>query len=325
MSEPFTEKHKQRIEREHFVWVEKYRPKFLDECILPSAVTASLQGILQQKNTPNLLLTGRAGTGKTTVAKALTRELNADALVINASDERNIEVLRGKIHDYASTMTLDGLRKYVILDEADYLNPQSTQPALRSFMEEFSEHCGFILTANFPNKIIPPLQSRCSVVDFKIPSAEKGKIAQATYHRCAEILKTEGVSFTKAVLLEVVKIYFPDFRRILNELQRFSSTGTLSEAILSQLSDKDVDTLFEALKSKRYDSIRKWVGLHEDMDAASFFRMLTEQVPERVLPDCVSELIVQLGDYNFRYGFAADPMLNSLACLTEIMHSARWQ
>jgi DNA polymerase III delta prime subunit len=311
--------------RDYYVWVEKYRPQTLGDCILPNDVKATLEGIVKRRDTTNLLLSGRAGTGKTTVAKALVRALDADALVINASEENGIDVLRNKIKEYASTLSLGDGRKYVILDEADYLHPSSTQPALRAFMEEFSKTCGFILTANFPQRIIVPLQSRCSLVDFKIPASEKAALSAATYARCGTILTDEGVTFNKRVLAEVVKIYFPDLRRLLNELQRFSATGELSEAILSQLTEKDIAELFAALKAKDYTAVRKWAGLHEDMDAASFYRMMTEQVPQRVVPECLGELIVQLGDYNYRSGLCADQLLNTLACLTEVMHSGNFK
>jgi DNA polymerase III delta prime subunit len=311
--------------REHFVWVEKYRPQTLDECILPVSTRQTLDGILKQQSTPNLLLSGRAGTGKTTVARALVRELDADALIINASDENGIDVLRNKIKDYASSFSLDAQRKYVILDEADYLNPQSTQPALRAFMEEFAQTCGFILTCNLPQRIIPPLHSRCSLVDFKIPATERAGIAGKMMTRCADILKTEGVAFNLKTVAEVVKLYFPDFRRTLNELQRFSGTGTLSDAILSQMTDKDVAELFVALKSKDYGAVRKWVALHDDMDAAAFYRMLTDQMPKQVVTESLPEIIVQMADYSYRSAFAADQQLNALACLTEIMHSGQFK
>jgi len=311
--------------REFFAWVEAYRPQTLDECILSESVRATLQGIINQQDMPNLLLTGKAGTGKTTVAKALVRTLESDALVINASDENGIDVLRTKIKDYASALSFDGSRKYVILDEADYLHPTSTQPALRAFMEEFSKTCGFILTANFPQRIITPLHSRCSIVDFKIPSKERQTIAAAFAKRAIDILTIEGVKFDKRVVANVVAMYFPDFRRVLNELQRFSATGELSEAILSQLSDKDVSELFGALKSADFSAVRKWIAHHDDMDETAFYRMLTDNVPKQVQPDCLAELIVQMADYSYRSGFCADKQLNALACLVEMMHAARWK
>jgi DNA polymerase III delta prime subunit len=312
-------------QREHFAWVEKYRPHTLDECILPTSVKQTLMSAVQQKDTTNLLLVGRAGTGKTTVARALVRELGADALVINASEENGIDVIRGKIKDYASTMGFSGGRKYVILDEADYLHPQSTQPALRAFIEEFSKTCGFILTANFPQRIIAPLHSRCAIVDFKIPSSERATVAAAFAKRVMDILTKEGVTFDKKVVQQVVALYFPDFRRVINELQRFSAGGALSEAVLSQITDKDVAELFGALKSQDFGVVRKWVALHDDMDSAAFYRMLTERIPKEVCESSLAEIIVTMADYSYKSGFCADPQLNNLACLVEILHNAKWR
>lgn len=312
-------------QREHFAWVEKYRPKTLDECILPTSVKQTLMSAVQQKDTTNLLLVGRAGTGKTTVARALVRQLDADALIINASEENGIDVIRGKIKDYASTMGFAGGRKYVILDEADYLHPQSTQPALRAFIEEFSKTCGFILTANFPQRIIAPLHSRCAIVDFKIPSSERATVAAAFAKRVMDILTKEGVTFDKKIVQQVVAIYFPDFRRVINELQRFSAGGTLSEAILSQITDKDIGELFAALKSQDFGSVRKWVALHDDMDSTAFYRMLTERIPKEVDESSLAEIIVTMADYSYKAGFCADQQLNNLACLVEILHNAKWR
>lgn len=312
-------------QREEFVWCQKYRPKTLVECILPRAVRETLRGVLAQKDIPNLLLTGKAGTGKTTVARALIYELGAECMTINASDENGIETLRVKIKEFASAMSFDGNnRKVVLLDEADYLS-NATQPALRAFMEEFSRNCGFILTANFPQRIIQPLHSRCSLVDFKIPGAERVEVATQFANRACDILTQEKVTFNKRIVQQVVVNYFPDFRRVLNELQRFSATGMLSEAILSQLSDKDVAELFMAVKAKDFTTIRKWVANHEDVDAAAFFRMLLEQVPKKVTDDCLPQLIVMMADYSYKSGFVADPQLNMLACLVELMHDGSFK
>ena len=310
--------------REQFVYVEKYRPQTIADCILPTAVRATLEGILQQQDTPNLLFHGRAGVGKTTVARALCRQLDADTMVINASEEGNIDMLRTNIRDFASACSLTGGRKFVILDEADYLTP-ATQPALRTFMEEFAGQCGFILTCNYPTRIIPALHSRCSLVDFKIPADEKTAVAAAFFTRVLDILTTEQVVYNAKVVRQVVVNYFPDFRRILNELQRYSSTGELSDAILAQLSDQDVSTLFDAIKKKEFTGLRKWLTAHEDMDETAFFRMLTEQVIARIDGSCVAEAIILMADYNARSGYSADKQLNQLAALVELQKGGVWK
>lgn len=310
--------------REHFAWVEKYRPKTLADCILPEATKQTFAGILAKGDTPNLLLHGKAGVGKTTVAKALCNELDADVMVINASDDNGIDLIRHRIKDFASSMSLDGRRKYVLLDEADQLTP-AAQPALRSFIEEFARQCGFIFTANYPARIIPALHSRCSLVDFKIPASERPVLATAFAKRVIDILTKEHVTFSKPVVLGVVQMYFPDFRRTLNELQRYSASGTLSEAILAQLSDKDVADLIVALKSGEYTPLRKWVTSHEDMDETAFYRMLFDVLPNKVEPDCVPTMVVLTADYNYKSAFAADKQLNALACLVELQAGGRFK
>tara|TARA_R110000868_G_scaffold79333_3_gene225976 strand:- start:1045 stop:1989 length:945 start_codon:yes stop_codon:yes gene_type:complete len=312
-------------QREQFVWVEKYRPQTLDECILPASIESSLRAVLQNEGSVNLLLTGKAGTGKTTVAKAIARELDADTLVVNASDENGIDVLRTKIKDFASSMSFSGKRKIVILDEADYLHPQSTQPALRAFIEEFAATTCFFLTCNHPNRIIAPLHSRCSVVDFSVPKAERPSVMARFAKRAFEILDKEHITYDKKLVMEVMRVHFPDFRRTLNELQRFSGSGELSPEILSQLSDSDIDALFKTMAAKDFNALRKWIALHDDMALSAFYRMLSEQLPDRLKAPLLPEAIVLLADYSYRSAFAADASLNMLACLTEIMSMGDWK
>lgn len=311
-------------EREYFVWVEKYRPQTVDECILPDSVVASLQGILDTGDLPNLLLAGGAGVGKTTVARAIARQLDMDVLLVNASDENGIDVLRTKLKDFASSMSFEGKRKMIILDEADYLSP-AVQPALRGFMEEFAGSTVFVLTCNHPNRIIAPLHSRCSVVDFKITKADRPKVMQRMFTRLSQILTREHITFDKTLLAEAVKLYFPDMRRMLNELQRFSSTGALSPEISVQISDKDIDTLYHILKSKDFVKLRKWVSEHDDMSSTAFYRTVSDTLPDRCAPESLPEAIILLADYSYRAAFAADASLNHLACLTELMSGTRWK
>jgi|APGre2960657505_1045072.scaffolds.fasta_scaffold02892_9 DNA polymerase III delta prime subunit len=305
--------------REFFVWVERYRPQTLADCILPSSVRHSLQGILDNQDTPNLLLCGKAGTGKTTVARCLAADLQMDVLMINASDENGIDVLRSKLKDFASTMSFEGKRKMIILDEADYLHPTSTQPALRAFMEEFSATTCFVLTCNHPNRIIAPLHSRCSVVDFSVPKADRPSVMTQFAKRAFQILDLEGITYDKQLVMEVLRVHFPDFRRTLNEMQRFSGGKELSREILSQLSDKDVAELFTTLAARDFNRLRKWISQHDDMNESVFYRMLSDQLPARLDPAHIPEGIIMLADYSYRVSFAADKSLNMLACLTEIM------
>lgn len=305
--------------REYFVWVEKYRPLTMTDCILPTGILATMQGILSSKDTPNLILTGPPGTGKTTIAKALAHDLDMDVMVINASDENGIDVLRTKLKDYASSLSFEDKRKMIILDEADYLNPQSIQPALRGFIEEFAKTTTFVFTCNHSNRIIEALHSRCSVVNFIIPKAEKQDVMMRYTKRIFEILTAEKITFDKALVVEVVKQYFPDFRRMLNELQRFSSTGTLSTEILSQISDKDVAVLMKSITTADFTATRKWIAEHEDIAPSAFYRMLSEQLPKVLKPADLPQIVITLADYDYRSAFAADKSLNLLACCTEIM------
>jgi len=305
--------------REEFLWVEKYRPKTIEETILPVELKAVFQQFVDQKNIPNLILSGSAGVGKTTVARAMLEQLGCDYIVINGSMNGNIDTLRNEILNFASSVSLSGGRKYVILDEADYLNANSTQPALRNFMEEFSRNCGFILTCNFKNRIIEPLHSRCSVIDFKIGKKEMAKLAMQFMKRVSNILNSENIEFDKAVVAEVIQKHFPDWRRVLNELQRYSATGKIDSGILANLQQVSIKELVSMLKEKNFSGLRKWVGENLDNDQNSIFRQLYDTASEFLPPTDVAQLVLILGKYQYQAAFVADQEINLMACLTEIM------
>lgn len=308
-----------------FLWVEKYRPKTISECVLPKGLTKTFTDIATTGELPNMMFSGTAGVGKTTVAKALCNMLDLDYIVINGSEEGNIETLRGKIKQFASTVSLHGSYKVVILDEADYLNPQSTQPALRGFIEEFSNNCRFILTCNFKNRIIEPLHSRCSVYEFAIPNAEKPAIAGGIFKRVCDVLDKEGVTYEKQVIVELVQRYFPDFRRILNECQRYSVSGSIDSGILVNLSDQNVKSLMGYLKEKDFKSMRKWVVDNIDTEPQAIFRKIYDNMSDHLQPQSIPQVILILADYQYKNAFVADHEINVVACLTEIMAQAQWQ
>ena len=305
--------------RDDFLWVEKYRPRTIDSAILPSTLKTTFQQFVDQKNIPNLLLTGRAGIGKTTVARAMLEELQCDYIIINGSMNGNIDTLRSEIKDFASSISFSGGRKYVILDEADYLNPNSTQPALRNFMEEYSRNCGFILTCNFKNKIIEPLHSRCSVIEFKIDKEDKPKMASQFYKRVCNILDQESVQYDQKAVIEVITKFFPDWRRVLNELQRYSATGKIDSGILVNFSEENLKGLVELLKAKNFTEVRRWVAENNDIDQAVFFRKLYDTASQYLKPNSIPQLVITLADYQYKAAFVADHEINILACLTEIM------
>jgi DNA polymerase III delta prime subunit len=303
---------------EHLLWVEKYRPSKIEDCILPDALKETFQEFVKRKEIPNLLLSGTAGVGKTTVAKALCNEVGCDYIIINGSDESGIDVLRNKIKNYASSVSLAGGRKVVIIDEADYLNPNSTQPALRGAIEEFASNCSFIFTCNFKNRIIDPIHSRCSVIDFKI-NGSKPKLASQLFKRVENILSQEGITYDKEVVAAVITKHFPDNRRILNELQRYSVAGTIDKGILASVSDIQLADLLRALKDKDFASARKWVTNNLDNDPARIFRKLYDSLYESLKPQSVPQLVLILAKYQYQAAFVADSEINLIACLTEIM------
>ena len=307
------------------LWVEKYRPQNIKDCILPNELKSTFQQFVENEEIPNLLLTGTAGVGKTTVAKAMLEQLGCTYMMINGSEESGIDTLRTKIKNFASTVSMDGKRKYVILDEADYLNPQSTQPALRGFIEEFSKNCGFILTCNFRNRIIEPLHSRCSTVEFRIPNEQKPKLAMNFMKRVQDILEKENVSYNEKVVADVIGKFFPDWRRCLNELQRYSVSGSIDAGILVNLSDTSIKELVSFVKDKDFKSCRQWVVHNLDNDPHRIYRRiydsLSGNVPDSAIPHCV----LILGDYSYKSAFVADQEINLLACLTEMMTSVQFK
>jgi len=309
---------------EQFLWVERYRPKAIADTILPADLKKTFQTFVDQKNVPNLILSGSAGVGKTTVARAMLEELGCDYIIINGSMNGNIDTLRNEILNFASSVSLQGGRKYVILDEADYLNQNSTQPALRNFMEEFSKNCGFILTCNYKNRIIKPLHSRCSVIDFVVPKDCKPKLAAQFMKRTEAILDKESVKYDRAVVGTVIQKHFPDWRRVLNELQRYSATGAIDSGILSKFEDLTVKQVLEACKRKDFDAIRKWVHDNSDQEQVNVFRSVYENAFEIVDKKSIPELIVIIADYQYKAAFVADHEINLIAFFVEIMMRCEW-
>ena len=308
-----------------FLWVEQYRPKTVDDCILPQTLKSTFKEFVANGNVPNVILSGGPGVGKTTIAKAVLEELGATYMMINGSEESGIDVLRTKIKNFASTVSLEGGRKYLILDEADYLNPQSTQPALRGFMEEFHNNCGFILTCNYKNRLIEPLHSRCSVVDFNIPKSEKPNLASEFMKRMVGILQNENVEYDKKVLVEVIQRHFPDWRRILNELQRYSVSGRIDAGILTDIAEINIKELMNYMKKKEFTNVRKWVVNNLDMDAVRLYRSIYDSLYNFLDPTSIPHVVVILAEYQHKGAFVADQEINTLACLTEIMARAKFK
>lgn len=300
-----------------FLWVEKYRPQTISECILTDEMKNTFEAILKTGELPNMMFSGSAGTGKTTVAKALCNELNLDCIVVNGSEEGNIDTLRGKIKQFASSVSLQGGYKVVILDEADYLNPQSTQPALRGFIEEFSNNCRFILTCNFKNRIIEPLHSRCSVYEFAIPKDQKATIAHKFFVRLQSILKDENVEAEPAVVAGLINKHFPDFRRVLGECQRYSVSGKIDAASVTIVQDQN--ELTKHLKDKDFKKMRAWVANNIDVEPQQIFRMVYDNMASIAKPHSIPQLVLILADYQYKNAFVADHELNMVACMTELM------
>lgn len=302
-----------------FLFVEKYRPKTISDTILPIELKKTFQGYVDQKNIPNLLLTGTSGIGKTTVARAMLEEIGCTYCIINGSLNGNIDTLRNEILQFVSSVSLTGGRKYVILDESDGLNPNSVQPALRNFMEEYSKNAGFILTANLPHKIIDAIHSRCAVIPFTIPKSEKTSIAQQYHKRLTQILDTEGIEYDKAVLGPLLLRYFPDMRRILNEIQRYAVHGKIDAGILSSSQGIKFGELFQHMRDKDYTNVRKWVAENSDVDASVIYRELYSKAKEQFTDGSIPLLVVTVSKYQYQSAFCADKEINLAACMAEIM------
>ncbi|RPF76139.1 MAG: AAA family ATPase [Rickettsiales bacterium TMED254] len=308
-----------------FLWVEKYRPQTIEDVILPERLKKPFELIAESGKLPNMLFTGTAGTGKTTVAKALCKQLNLDYIIINASEDGNIDTLRTKIKQFASSVSLQGGYKVVILDEADYLNAQSTQPALRGFIEEFSKNCRFILTCNFKNRIIEPLHSRCSVYEFNSNKKELVTLAEFFMKRLINILNKEQVKYDDKSLVELIMKHAPDWRRIINELQKLSYGGIFSFSNSINVSSDVYSDLFVNLKDKDFKKMRSWVVNNIDVDAAAIFRGVYDRMADKVSSQSIPQLVLILADYQYKNAFAADHELNVVACLTEIMANVEFK
>jgi len=310
---------------ETFLWVEKYRPKTVADCILPTELKKTFSEFVKDKHIPNLILSGSAGTGKTTIAKAMVEEIGSTWMLINGSEESGIDVLRTKIKNFASTVSLEGGRKYIILDEADYLNPQSTQPALRGFMEEFHKNCGFILTCNYKNRLIPPIHSRCSNIDFTIRNGERIKLAESFFKRVQDILGQEQIKSEPKAVAELINKFFPDWRRCLNELQRYSSSGQIDAGILVNLSSENIKELVGFMKAKEFTNVRKWIVNNLDNDPSRIFRTIYNSLYDNLDHSTIPHAVVIIADYQYKSAFVADQEINMLACMTELMSQIKFK
>jgi DNA polymerase III delta prime subunit len=302
----------------NMLWCERYRPKTIEDCILPEAQKKPFQEYVNRKEIPNMILSGSAGVGKTTVARAMCEEIGADYILINGSDESGIDVLRVKIKGFASSVSLMGGRKVVIIDEADYLSP-AAQAAFRGVIEEFSSNCSFIFTCNFKNRIIQPLHSRCAVIDFKLVNGQKAKMATDFMKRVEYILKEEGIEYSPKVVAEIITKFFPDYRRVLNELQRYSVSGKIDVGILANVSDTKLVELIGFIKDKNFKEVRKWVAQNSDNDTHRIMREIYDKLYDILKPESIPLAVVLLGKYQYQAAFVADQEINLMAFLTELM------
>ena len=310
---------------DQFLWVEKYRPQKIDDCVLPESLKDTFKQYVSQGELPHFLLSGTAGVGKTNIAKALCNEIGAEYIMINGSEESGIDTLRTKIKGFASTVSLTDSPKIIIIDEADYLQANSTQPALRSFIEEFSANCRFIFTCNFKNRILEAIHSRCACIDFKIDNKDKQVLLGQFFKRASAILKQENVDFDQKVVAELITKHFPDYRRVLNELQRYSVSGKIDSGILVNMSQESFKDLIKLMKDKDFTNVRKWVGKNSDSDTVALFRELYDTSVTYMVPESIPSLVLVLADYQYKAAFVADHELNIMAALTEIMANCKFK
>ena len=314
------------IRNDQFLWVEKYRPQKIDDCILPESLKKTFKDYVAQGELPHMILCGTAGVGKTTIAKALCNEIGAEYIVLNGSDTGgHIDTLRDLVKGFATSVSLTDAKKVIIMDEADYMQANSTQPALRNYMEEFSANCRFIFTCNYKQKIIEPLHSRCAVIEFKIDAADKAKIAASFYRRAVDILTVEKIEFDSKVVAELITKHFPDWRRVLNELQRYSVSGKIDSGLLVNMSEESLKSLIRMMKTKDYPEVRKWVGKNTDVDTTALFRDLYDTATETIDASTIPNLVLILADYQYKAAFVADHELNIMAALTEIMVQCKFK
>ena len=311
---------------ENFLWVEKYRPKTIEECVLPMSLKSTFSDMVAKGEPQNLLFSGSAGVGKTTVAKALCNEMGSDWILINCSEEGNIDTLRTKIRQFASTVSLSGdVKKVVILDEFDYSNANSIQPALRGAIEEFANNCRFILTCNYKSRIIEPIHSRCTCIDFVLPTSEKPQIAAKMMERCMFILNSEGIKFDKKVLGQLITKHFPDMRRILNELQRYSVSGTIDVGILTSVTDSEIKNLVTSIRNKDFAGVRRWAALNAETSPQEVYRKIYDALGEVLENQSIPEAILILAEAQYRSAFVADQEINMVACLVQLMMSCAFK
>ena len=307
--------------KDSLLWVEKYRPPSIAECILSDSIKGTLSDLTKDGKVPNLLLSGSAGVGKTTVARALCEQTNSDYIIINGSDEgRMIDTLRTKMTQFCSTISLSGgSRKVVIIDEADYSNPDSVQPAMRGFIEKFAENCSFIFTCNYKNRIIEPIHSRCAVVDFVLPKDEKPEIASKFMERCKHILSSENIDYDERVVVQLINKHFPDFLRVINELQRYSTSGNIDSGILANIGELNLNQLVSSLREKNFQNMRKWVATNVDNDPATVYRKIYDKLYEVLEKSSIPQAVLIIANYQYKSAFVADQEINLVACLIELM------